>query len=88
MMSGWQRSFLMRIGFCSNGSTAEVNGRAIRGKASGTCYSTSRSNDHASQKSREANWQCLADKQRAKASHFEEPGAVVPHAGICAGAVG
>ena len=88
MMSRWPRSFLMRIGFCAHGSTAEVNGRALRGRASGTCCITSRENDHASQKSRGATWQFLADKQCAKARHFEEPGAVVPHAGICAGAVG
>ena len=88
IMSNWQRSFLRRIGCCSHGSTAEVNGRALRGRASGTCCITSRENDHASQKSRGAQWPFLAEKPRAKARHFEEPGAVVPHAGICAGAVG
>ena len=88
IMSSWQRAFIMRIGFCSHGSTAEVSGRALRGRAAGTCCITSRENDHASQKSRGAKRQFLADKQRAQASHFEEPGAVMPHAGICAGAVG
>ncbi len=88
MMRRWQRSCIRRIGCCSQGSTAEVNGRALRGKAAGTCCSTAREHDHASQKSRGAHWQCLAEKPRAKASHFEEPGAVVPHAGICAGGAG
>ena len=88
MMSSWQRAFLRRIGFCSHSSTAAVNGRALRGKASGTCCITARSHDHASQQSRGAHWQCLAEKPRAQARPFEEPGAVVPHAGICAGAVG
>ena len=88
MRSHSPRSFLMRSSFCSHGSTADVNGRALRGSASETCCITAREHDHVSRKSRGAPWPLLADKQRAKASHVEEPGAVMPHAGICAGAVG